>query len=44
MRKDKSVNNLDQGSKQNRISDGTSIVGDVKSQGDFRKHRKSSHR
>ncbi|MEZ7494574.1 polymer-forming cytoskeletal protein [Leeuwenhoekiella aequorea] len=36
MRKDKSVNNLDQGSKQNRISDGTSIVGDVKSQGDFR--------
>ncbi|MDP5043552.1 MULTISPECIES: bactofilin family protein [unclassified Leeuwenhoekiella] len=36
MRKDKVANNLDQGSKQNRISDGTSIIGDVKSQGDFR--------
>ena len=36
MRKDRSPNTLEIGNKQNRVSEGTSILGDVKSQGDFR--------
>ncbi len=36
MRKDKGRNEIEDGSKQNRISKGTSIIGDIKSEGDFR--------
>ena len=36
MRKDKVRKEFEDGSKQNRISKGTSITGDIKSEGDFR--------
>ena len=36
MRKDRSVKAPETGNKQNRISDGTSITGEIKSEGDFR--------
>jgi cytoskeletal protein CcmA (bactofilin family) len=36
MRKDRSAKLQETGNKQNRISEGTSIVGEIKSEGDFR--------
>ncbi|MCC4212161.1 bactofilin family protein [Leeuwenhoekiella parthenopeia] len=36
MRKDKGRTEIEDGSKQNRISKGTSITGEIKSEGDFR--------
>jgi len=36
MRKEKGRNEIEDGSKQNRISKGTSITGEIKSEGDFR--------
>ena len=36
MRKDRSAKFPEGGNKQNRISEGTSIVGEIKSEGDFR--------